>query len=230
MGSVLDAAPGAASRRGVPANEPVGHAAATHDDGQAAAMAAGRLFGAWALAMGVLLFGSVWAWRHGWWHRLVDSDPSGISLGIVALTLVITLWCGLRLRRLVRECAPGSAWRGAYRVGHARGVEQAAQRLADLTHGPHETAWWFAGATIKLGLLGTVVGFIVMIGRLDLAKGTDTAQIQALLAQMTLGMGIALVTTLVGLVANMLLGVQLLLLDRAADRVVGAILDAEAPR
>jgi len=71
-----------------------------------------------------------------------------------------------------------------------------------------------------------VVGFIVMIGQLDLAKGTDTAQIQALLAQMTLGMGIALVTTLVGLVANLLLGIQLLLLDRVA----GAILDAEAIR
>jgi hypothetical protein len=38
------------------------------------------------------------------------------------------------------------------------------------------------------------------------------------------------VTTLVGLVANLLLGIQLLLLDRLADRVAGAILDAEAIR
>lgn len=220
MSSVIDAAPVAA----------LGGRAPAAAGWQLAAGAATRLFWAWALTMGVLLFAAVWSWRHGWWQRLVDSDPSGISVGIVLLALVITLWCGARLRRLVRECAPGSPWRSAYRDGHARGAEQAAQRLADLTHGPHETAWWFAGATIKLGLLGTVIGFIVMIGQLDLAKGSDTAQIQALLAQMTLGMGIALVTTLVGLLANLLLGVQLLLLDRAADRVVGAILDAEATR
>jgi hypothetical protein len=197
---------------------------------QVAAGAAARIFYAWAVACGVLLFGAVWAWQGGWWDRLMTSDPSGISAGIVLLSLVITLWCGVRARRLTRECAPGSPWRTAYRHSHSRGAEQAAQHLGDLTHGPHETAWWFAGATIKLGLLGTVVGFIVMIGQLDLAKGTDTAQIQALLAQMTLGMGIALVTTLVGLVANLLLGIQLLLLDRLADRVAGAILDAEAIR
>lgn len=217
MSSVLDAVRDTADRR-----------AASAAGWQLAAGATARLFWAWALSAGVLLFGAVWAWRHGWWQRLVDSDPSGISVAIVVLTLVVTAWCGVRLRRLERECAPGSVWRRSYREGHARGTEQAAQRLADLTHGPHETAWWFAGATIKLGLLGTVVGFIVMIGQLDLAKGSDTAQIQALLAQMTLGMGIALVTTLVGLLANLLLGIQLLLLDRAADRVVGAILDAEA--
>jgi len=197
---------------------------------ETAAIAAGRAFYAWAVTAGVLLFGSAWAWQGGWWSRLMNSDPSGISAGIVALTAIITMWCGVRARRLERECHPGSPWRSAYRHSHSRGAEQAAQHLGDLTHGPHETAWWFAGATIKLGLLGTVVGFIVMIGQLDLAKGTDTAQIQALLAQMTLGMGIALVTTLVGLVANLLLGIQLLLLDRLADRVAGAILDAEAIR
>lgn len=196
---------------------------------EVAAKAAERTYYAWAVGFGVLVFGSFWAWQGGWWGRLMTSDPSGISAGIVVLTLVVTLWCGVRARRLKHECAPGSAWRSAYRHSHSRGAEQAAQHLGDLTHGPHETAWWFAGTTIKLGLLGTVVGFIVMIGQIDL-QGTDTSQIQALLAQMTKGMGIALVTTLVGLVGNLLLGIQLLLLDRLADRVAGAILDAEAIR
>lgn len=194
---------------------------------QPAATAATRLFWAWAVALGVLLFASAWAWRGGWWAALMSSDPTGISAGIVLLSSIVTLWCGVRVRRLAAECRPGSEWRRAYRHGRALHVEQAAERLGDRSHGPHETAWWFAGATIKLGLLGTVVGFIVMIGQLKLAANFDTAQIQAMLAQMTLGMGIALVTTLVGLVANLWLGLQLLLLDRLADRVVGAILEAE---
>ena len=51
----------------------------------------------------------------------------------------------------------------------------------------------------------------------------DVDQIQALLTQMTAGMAIALYTTLVGLIANLWLGLQLLLLDRTADRIVADI-------
>ena len=192
---------------------------------QGPAATAKRMFWAWSVALGVLLFATAWAWRAGYWGKLVDGDPSGISATIIVLSLVVTLWCGLRVRLLARECVPGSAWRRAYAQARRHGPEHAAARLSDASHGPHETAWWFAGATIKLGLLGTVVGFIFMVGQLELAKGFDVAQIQAMLAKMTLGMGIALLTTLVGLVANLWLGFQLLLLDRLADRVVGAILD-----
>lgn len=231
-GSALPAAaaPPAASPSSELFSEPaaVSSFIAPHEAWQPAATAAARLFWAWAVALGVMLFAAAWAWRGGWWQRLADSDPTGISAGIVGLSFVITLWCGARVRRLAMECRPSGEWRGAYRHGRALHAEQAAERLADRSHGPHETAWWFAGATIKLGLLGTVVGFIVMIGQLKLAANFDTAQIQAMLAQMTLGMGIALVTTLVGLVANLWLGLQLLLLDRLADRVVGAILEGEA--
>ncbi|MGH8598031.1 MAG: hypothetical protein ACREXT_15355, partial [Gammaproteobacteria bacterium] len=48
----------------------------------------------------------------------------------------------------------------------------------------------------------------------------DIAHAQALLGSMTVGMGVALNTTLVGLVTSMLLGLQYLLLDRGADRLL----------
>ena len=52
---------------------------------------------------------------------------------------------------------------------------------------------------------------------------------QKLLQQMTGGMAIALYTTLAGLVVNLWLGLQLLLLDRLADRLAADILaDAAA--
>ena len=92
------------------------------------------------------------------------------------------------------------------------------------SHGPHETAWWFAAAAIKLGLLGTVVGFIIMSMQISHMQLFDISEVQTLLKQMTQGMAIALYTTLVGLVANLWLGLQLLLLDRMADKVVAAIL------
>ncbi|MBN8510224.1 MAG: MotA/TolQ/ExbB proton channel family protein [Burkholderiales bacterium] len=188
------------------------------------AAVAQRLFWAWALSAGLALFVAWWLQTRGAWRELVTGDPSGISVGIVVLAVVLTAWCGVRAWRLQAEAAPGSAWRRAHAADLAATPDLAGTLLSERSHGPHETAWWFAGAAIKLGLLGTVVGFIVMATQIGRMPSFDIDQIQNLLKQMTAGMAIALYTTLVGLVANLWLGLQLLLLDRMADRVVADIL------
>jgi MotA/TolQ/ExbB proton channel family len=187
-----------------------------------------RLFWAWMAMAGVALFTAWWLLTHGWWRALVEGDPSGISVGIVVLTVVTTGWCGRRAWRLQQEAEPGAAWRRAYAAELQGTPEVAAQLLSERTHGAHETAWWFAAAAIKLGLLGTVVGFIVMATQIGRVASFDLDQVQNLLKQMTQGMAIALYTTLVGLVANLWLGLQLLLLDRMADRIAADILAAPA--
>ncbi|MBL8330368.1 MAG: MotA/TolQ/ExbB proton channel family protein [Rubrivivax sp.] len=168
--------------------------------------------------------------RRGLWHALVEGDPSGISLGIVALSAVVTGWIGWRAWRLQAQLPAGAAWRASYRRERSGAPEIAAQLLSERSHGPHETAWWFAAAAIKLGLLGTVVGFIVMATQIGRMPSFDLDQVQNLLKQMTQGMAIALYTTLVGLVANLWLGLQLLLLDRMADRLVADILADASPQ
>jgi hypothetical protein len=183
-----------------------------------------RLAWSWAVLVGVLLFAAYWAAQRGLWQALVGGDPSGISLAILALLLVATLWCGQRARQLAAQARAGSAWRLQHHQQQAAQPALAPQLLAELTHGPHETAWWFCAAALKLGLLGTVVGFIVMASQIGDSTGFDIEQIQTLLQQMTGGMAIALYTTLVGLASNLLLGLQLLLLDRMADRLAADIL------
>jgi uncharacterized membrane protein YecN with MAPEG domain len=182
-----------------------------------------RLFWAWAVLLGVALFSAWWLHTRGLWRALIEGDPSGISVAIVVLALIVTLWCGRRAWRLQAEAAEGSAWRSAYAQSLSRAPDQAAALLSEHSHGAHETAWWFAASAIKLGLLGTVVGFIFMASRIGAMPSFDVDQIQALLKQMTGGMAIALYTTLVGLIANLWLGLQLLLLDRTADRIVADI-------
>jgi hypothetical protein len=182
-----------------------------------------QLFWGWTVLAGVALFAAWWLQARGLWRALLEGDPSGISMAIVALAVVVTLWCGRRAWQLQAQAAASSPWRRAYEGARAHAPEQAAALLAEHSHGPHETAWWFAASAIKLGLLGTVVGFIVMASRIGAMPGFDVDQIQALLKQMMAGMAIALYTTLVGLTANLWLGLQLLLLDRAADRIVADI-------
>lgn len=183
-----------------------------------------RMAWGWWVIFGVLVFALWWLHHQGFIAELVRGDPSGISMGIVILMVVVSAWCGLRMHRLAEEARPGSAWRRAYATDLASATPEAAARLSERTHGPHETAWWFASAEIKLGLLGTVVGFIVMANQIAASKVFELAEIQALLQQMTAGMAIALYTTLAGLIANLWLGLLLMLLDRSADRLAADIL------
>ncbi len=200
---------------------------AAHDPGIAGL--AQRLFWAWAALAGVALFTGWWLQTHGWWRALVEGDPSGISVGIVVLSVVVTAWCGRRAWLLAAMAEPGSDWRSAYARELQGRPDVASALLSERTHGAHETAWWFAASAIKLGLLGTVVGFIVMAAQIGRAAGFDIEQVQTLLKTMTQGMAIALYTTLVGLIANLWLGLQLLLLDRLADRLAADILATTLP-
>lgn len=189
------------------------------------AVSADTLFWAWALHAGVVVFLAWWMWRLGLWGELVRADPSGLSIAIVAMSITCSAWIGRRAWTLARESHPSrSAWRDAYLADVAAGRAQAAELLAERTHGPHEVAWWVAAAAIKLGLLGTVVGFIVMATQIGRLQVFDISEVQVLLQRMTQGMAIALYTTLAGLAANLWLGLQLLLLDRMADSVAAAIL------
>ncbi|MCP4410931.1 MAG: MotA/TolQ/ExbB proton channel family protein [Gammaproteobacteria bacterium] len=104
-----------------------------------------------------------------------------------------------------------------------------AQVMAEQARGQHEAGWFVANSLVKLGLLGTVIGFVLMLTPVTTLESFDQSQVQNLLKQMTVGMGVALNTTLLGLIGTMLLGIQYLLLDRAADRLVAQTVDfAEA--
>lgn len=95
--------------------------------------------------------------------------------------------------------------------------------LADHASGSHEGGWFLCGLLLKLGLLGTVIGFVMMLGSIATTDSFDVATLQRMLFAMSSGMKVALYTTMIGLIASMLLGAQYLALDRAADRLVGGI-------
>ncbi len=95
--------------------------------------------------------------------------------------------------------------------------------LVEKVTGTHETGWFFAGLLIKLGLLGTVVGFILMLTSVSGSLSFDPSEVHEMFSEMTRGMRVALNTTLVGLLGTMLLGFQYLMLDRGADRLLSGM-------
>ena len=65
----------------------------------------------------------------------------------------------------------------------------------------------------KLGLTGTVIGFILMLLPIGQIQDFDPQILQKLLSTMSGGMAVALYTTLTGLVTSILLKFQYFILD-----------------
>ena len=193
---------------------------ARHDDGYTLE----PIWFEWLALGGMLAFGSWLLGMRGVWALLLSSDPTGITLVIIVLFFAATLWCGARSRELQHQrrlLAATRAGRGHEGWG-ARPVDENAplDLLVEAAQGPHHTAWWVNGIQLKLGLLGKVIGFSVLALQIGNIQSFDASQSQDLLKSLTQGLGIALLTTMVGLVGNILLGLQLTRLDRFADQIV----------
>lgn len=85
---------------------------------------------------------------------------------------------------------------------------------------PQEIGWFAADVMLKLGLLGTIIGFIFMLGSVSEVSDFDVSTMQDILRQMGTGMGTALYTTLAGLVCSVLASMQYHMLDRHCDEIV----------
>jgi hypothetical protein len=191
----------------------------------------------WLALAGLFGFATWLLGVRGVWQLLLRADPTGITIVILVVFAVATLWCGVRSRELeaqhralqaasafgAEHMARGAGWAAEYWAALvARGGDGGAplDLLVERTHGPHGTAWWVNGIQLKLGLLGKVIGFSVLALEIGSIQNFDPAQSQQLLRSLTTGLGVALLTTMVGLVGNILLGLQLTRLDRFADALV----------
>jgi hypothetical protein len=186
----------------------------------------------WLALGGLLAFGTWLLGVRGVWALLLQSDPTGLTLVIIVVFATCTLWCGARSRQLqqqrtlmraLRHGVPNQGWASDYLSALAaapRDADAPLDLLTEHTHGPHHTAWWVNGIQLKLGLLGKVIGFSVLALNIGQIQNFDPTQTQDLLKSLTTGLGIALLTTMVGLVGNILLGIQLTRLDRYADALV----------
>lgn len=81
-----------------------------------------------------------------------------------------------------------------------------------------EIQWFTAEACMTIGMIGTVIGFLMMLGdsftNLDLE---DTSAMRETISSMAVGLSTALITTLNGLVASLFLKVQIGLVENSDE-------------
>ena len=104
------------------------------------------------------------------------------------------------------------------------GTSYVLEIYADRLRAPVELGWYMVDILIRIGLIGTIIGFILILGALADGPPPTGDNIQALLISMSGGMGTALYTTLAGLVTATLLGLQYSVLSRSVERLVGLLI------
>ena len=78
---------------------------------------------------------------------------------------------------------------------------------------------------MKLGLLGTIIGFIMMLAPIGALDPENKVAVRASMSLMSDGMAVAMYTTLAGLAASILIKIQYTLLDTATARIFAFAVD-----
>ena len=192
------------------------------------------------ITLGLILFGFFVLANTGLLQLALTSDRSMISWVILALYALATLHWLYRAKVLDKETAlcrdaeTGKTFVSDTENGHvAKALRSPAATVADrqelldtigdeLTN-THAAGHFVADLLLKLGLTGTVIGFILMLLPIGDIKQFDPSLMQQLLSAMSGGMAVALYTTLAGLVTSTLLKLQYYLLDSALARLVNRL-------
>jgi hypothetical protein len=93
--------------------------------------------------------------------------------------------------------------------------------LADTLRGPNQLGSYAGDALMKLGLLGTIIGFIMMLAPIAGLDAADRASVRTSMGLMSDGMAVAMYTTLTGLIGSILVQTQYYMLDKATQRLFG---------
>ena len=122
---------------------------------------------------------------------LYESDITRLSYLILIIFGCTSVWIGTK----------------TYKVGILQDYEQKS-----------DVGWFISESCLALGMVGTVTGFLIMLGtafaNVDV---TNAVTLQQALSDMAIGMSTALWTTLVGLVCSLIIKVQLVNLEVALN-------------
>jgi hypothetical protein len=97
--------------------------------------------------------------------------------------------------------------------------------LADALRGPNQFGSFASDALMKLGLLGTIIGFILMLAPIAGLDAADHASMKTSMGLMSDGMAVAMYTTLSGLIGSILVQTQYYMLDEATAKVFALATD-----
>ena len=144
------------------------------------------------LLAGLGLLGTLW-----------EKDATKLSLVLLGLFAVMSGRCGYK------------TWRLSVFIDSNKTEPYLIEKIEHLM----EVGWFTSDLCLSIGMMGTVIGFIMMLGGFANIDINDMATVQGLIKGLGVGMSTALYTTLTGLICSALLKIQYFNLSQAIDKV-----------
>jgi hypothetical protein len=172
----------------------------------------------------------------GWITAILTAEGSGYSLAIVAVFCIGLFWSARRaleisqglneVKRFERDRAPplppylcliqGRDGQSRSLLASSLKLKLAA-RIAPVRH--------IANSLVLLGLIGTVIGFIIALSGIRPDAASDVSAIGPMISTLITGMAIALYTTLVGSLLHLWLMVNVRLLEGGTIKLLTATVE-----
>lgn len=203
----------------------------------------------WFLLVSLIAFGAYVAWDLKLFSLVISQDRSYMASLTIGLVVVMSLHSGWYICQTTRHSQYASRWLNGERYSQGAGPVFMQQFIHDLslqhlseseqndsimdiysdaTRAPTELGWFFVDLAIRLGLLGTIIGFILIFASLDNISIDGGDDLKNLLIAMSGGMGTALYTTLTGLIGASLLSFQYLILGRQSEFLIAQLVRMRA--
>ena len=161
------------------------------------------LFLKWWLFMSAVMASSVLLAGLGLLGTLWEKDATKLSFVLLALFAAMSGWCGYK------------TWRLSVFIDSNKTEPYLIEKIEHLM----EVGWFTSDLCLSIGMMGTVIGFIMMLGGFANIDINDMATVQGLIKGLGVGMSTALYTTLTGLICSALLKIQYFNLSQAIDKV-----------
>lgn len=203
----------------------------------------------WFLLVSLIVFGTYVAWDLHLFSLILNLDKSYMASLTMTLVVVMSIHCGWHIFHTSRRTSSAQRWLDAKKPAYtqssiincefiqrfiddlsterpddAEDLDAILEIHADNVRSPTELGWFFVDLAVRLGLLGTIIGFILIFASLDNINIDGGDDLKNLLIAMSGGMGTALYTTLTGLVGASLLSFQYLILGRQSEHLIAQLL------
>ena len=182
-----------------------------------------------SLFMSLLFFASFLVVDLGLLSLIIASDKSRKSIIIISIYILATFHWFYNAFRLDKEISnlddPNNETLINSFLKNDRNLDSSDKKielslLEDELSNRHAIGYLSVDILLKLGLTGTVIGFILMLLPIGQIQDFDPQILQKLLSTMSGGMAVALYTTLTGLVTSILLKFQYFMLDSSLSNAL----------
>ena len=161
------------------------------------------LFLKWWLFITMIMVGFIFAGSQGFIYTLWTEDSTKLSFLLLFIFLQMSVWCGYK------------TWTLSKFIDNKEEDKHIVEKIEHLM----EVGWFTSDLCLTIGMIGTVVGFIMMLSGFATVDTNDIQTVQDLIKTLGTGMSTALYTTLMGLICSAGLKVQYFNLSQAIDKV-----------